>query len=99
MNMPRFTAGASIYNSPMPMNLRHPAIAISALAPGHSVTLGVDSCHCTSPNCTWSCPTPDPCVQLCGKIINVCERKKCVCECNGGIPVSAPGIACGFVCT
>jgi hypothetical protein len=48
MNMPRFP-GASIYNSMMSLNLRDPAMATSAPSPGHSVTLAVDSCHCTSP--------------------------------------------------
>jgi hypothetical protein len=96
----RFTAGASIYKSTMPLDLLYRALATGASAPRHkTVSLAADSCQCTSPHCTWSCPTSDPCLQLCGKLVNVCERKRCVCTCNGGIPVPAPGIPCGFVCT
>jgi hypothetical protein len=99
MTLPLFSAAASIYNRIAPIHVLYQAKATSGLSNRRGVGLATDTCQCTSPNCTWTCPAPDPCLQLCGKIANPCARKRCVCTCNGGVPVSAPGIPCGFVCT
>ena len=100
MNLPRLAASASIYNPMTRLHSLYHAIATGRPVPGrNAVALAADSCQCTSPNCTWSCPPSDPCLQQCGKILNACARKRCVCKCEGGVPVPAPGIPCGFVCT
>lgn len=38
------------------------------------VRLAQDSCTCTSPDCTWWCPPPDPCAGLRG-----CALRRCIC--------------------
>jgi hypothetical protein len=100
MNLPRLAAAASFYNTMTRLNSLYHAIATGGLVPGrNAVGLAAGSCRCTSPNCTWSRPSSDPCLQQCGKILNACARKKCVCICEGGVPAPAPGVPCGFVCT
>jgi hypothetical protein len=100
MNLPRLTAAASIYTTITRLNSLYLAIATGGSPPVRSVVgSAADSFQCTSPNCTWSCPPLDLCLQQCGKILNACARKRCVCTCEGGVPVSAPDIPCGFVCT
>jgi hypothetical protein len=95
MNLPRLTAAASIYSTITRLNSLYLAIATGGSPPVRSVVgLAADS-PMHSPNCTWSCPPLDLCLQQCGKILNACARKRC----DGGVPVSAPDIPCGFVCT
>jgi len=56
MNIPRLTAGASIYNPVIPLNLLYRATVANGSASRHkTVNLAADRCVCTSPNCTWSC--------------------------------------------
>jgi hypothetical protein len=55
MKLPGFQASASLYGS----TNNYRAAAFRQM--GGAITLAQDSCTCTSPNCTWSCPTPPTC--------------------------------------
>ena len=68
-------------------------------AAGGTVMLAADSCQCTSPNCSWSCPLPQPgpfchrgrpncyadCVARCNDPGGFCEDN-CRCCCSGPVP-------------
>jgi hypothetical protein len=78
MMTPGFSAETSLYRS----SLAYYQLAIAAGAGPHPVRLAQDSCTCTSPNCTWSCPPPpppDPCAGLSG-----CALRRCICRNEGG---------------
>src|SRR6266550_5943844 len=97
MNIPRFAAEASLYRTS-----RHYAMTGTidqAGGIGNALTLA-GTCTCTDPNCSWTCPSPDPCTH-CG-IFKGCARQRCLCECADGIPVDvrpSPTFPCGFECT
>ena len=94
MNIPGFTASASAYKT----SGRYFMTSMTSQIGG--VTLA-GTCTCTDPNCTWTCPIPDPCAR-CGSLPTPCARARCFCLCEGGIPVSCrpgPSCPCGFLCT
>jgi hypothetical protein len=72
MMMPGFSAETSLYRS----SLAYYQLAIAAGSGHQAVRPALDSCTCTSPNCTWSCPPPPPpeCAGLTG-----CALKRCEC--------------------
>jgi hypothetical protein len=78
---PGFSAETSLYRSSL-------AYYQLAFAPGSGhqlVSPAQDSCTCTSPNCTWSCPPPpppDPCAGLRG-----CALSRCLCQNEDGCRV------------
>jgi hypothetical protein len=95
MNTPGFTAEASLnatsgqYHATSSMN------RISGT--GGGITLA-GTCTCTDPQCTWTCPSPDPCAH-CRSLPTACARARCFCICNDGIPIPSIHAPCGFVCT
>jgi len=99
--VPAMTAEASLY----PSQLVYRARAATGLANQSSyVNLAADSCQCTSPTCTWQCPTPpapDPCHSRC-QGLQGCARFKCDCLCDRGIWTwvgNVPSACDGYVCT
>ena len=70
MMTPGFSAETSLYRS----SLAYYQLAIAAGSGPQPVRLAQDSCTCTSPDCTWSCPPPDPCAGLSG-----CALRRCIC--------------------
>jgi hypothetical protein len=104
MSMPGMTAEASLYRS----NVAYGAKPASGAGTGrYPVRLAQDSCTCTSPNCTWSCPGPPPppvCPypQCRGLRPGSCPWLRCCCIQGGGDWVWVghfPGSPCGYVCT
>src|SRR5262249_13014725 len=106
MITPGMTAEASLYRSNLAYSTR------TTCGPAYwrnAVMVAADSCQCTSPSCTWSCPPPttDPCAhcgpQTCNpKVPGCCATILCRCVCEGGIPIHvrpSPQAPCGFVCT
>ena len=68
-----FSGEMSLYQS----SLAYCQFAIAADHEHQLVRPAQDSCTCTSPNCTWSCPPPpppDPCAGLSG-----CALRRCIC--------------------
>jgi hypothetical protein len=80
MMTPGFSAETSLYQS----GLTYYGLGIAAGSAHQSVRPAQDSCTCTSPDCTWSCPPPDPCDTKCGGISDRCKRNDCYCACLGG---------------
>jgi hypothetical protein len=70
MMTPGFSAETSLYRS----SLTYYALGVFAGSEPQSVRAAQDSCTCTSPDCTWSCPPPDPCAGLSG-----CALRRCIC--------------------
>ena len=57
MTLPGFNAEASFYSS----GLSYSSVAVAqAIYTEAALRPAADSCICTSPNCTWSCPAPPP---------------------------------------
>lgn len=98
MKLPGFTAEAALHEA---MNTYRPSGLMRQSAATRNGVVLAGTCTCTDPGCTWTCPTPQPpnactrCEPLSG-----CAKLKCLCECEGGIPVpvDAP-TRCGWVCT
>ena len=98
LSLPQFTAEAALYKSMS--NFRSSGLMHQSSATGNGITLA-GSCTCTDPGCTCTCPASPPpnhcsgCEKLSG-----CAQLKCLCSCEGGIPVyvDAP-TRCGWVCT
>lgn len=57
MNMPGFAAEASLY---ITRTLYRGRAGGGQSGEISGVMLAAESCQCTSPNCTWSCPQPVP---------------------------------------
>ena|SRR5215471_10066320 len=99
MNIPGFTADASIYR----MNEGYYMSGVMNSVNSEGVTLA-GSCTCSDPTCanpTCSCscpPPPDPCTH-CASLPTLCARVRCFCTCAGGIPVPSHFGQCGFLCT
>jgi hypothetical protein len=69
---PGFGAETSVYGS----SLTYYTLGVSMGFEHQPVRPAQDSCTCTSPNCTWSCPPPpDPCAGLTG-----CALRRCLCS-------------------
>jgi len=57
MTLPGFNAEAGFYSS----GLSYSSVAVAqAIYTEAALRPAADSCICTSPNCTWSCPAPPP---------------------------------------
>ena len=81
MMTPGFSAETSLYRS----SLTYYARGVFAGSEHQSVRAAQDSCTCTSPNCTWSCPPPpppDPCAGLSG-----CALRRCICSHEPGCKI------------
>ena len=78
--IPGMSAEASLYRSKLIYRNAASGIAYDS----SNISLAADSCQCTSPNCTWHCPTPDPCQARC-QGLEGCAAFECSCVCNGGI--------------
>jgi hypothetical protein len=90
MTLPGFRAETSIYGSSMTY------VGGPATQAGHVeslVMLAADSCVCTSPNCTWSCPLPPPpdCTTT------GCRRGQVCCDCVDPPRCTSP-ILCNRLC-
>jgi hypothetical protein len=87
MNMPGFTAEASVYKT----KGRYYTTSISheLLSMSEGVELA-GTCTCTAPGCdnptcSCTCPPPqDPCQIKCGGLKSSCLRRSCFCDCAGG---------------
>jgi hypothetical protein len=100
MMLPGMSAEASLYRS----NLAYLHAATRAGDSQGNLSLAADSCQCTSPKCTWQCPTPtppDPCHSRC-QGLQGCARFQCYCSCDLGIWTwvgNVPSACNGYVCT
>jgi hypothetical protein len=92
MALPGFSAEASFYSSGL-------QYLSAAVAQGtyieSSLRLAADSCVCTSPNCTWSCPVPPP---HRGCTATSCGPGLVCCNCVDP-PVCTTGERCKVLCT
>jgi len=90
MMMPGFSAETSLYRS----SLAYYQFAVTVDSGPQMVQPAQDSCTCTSPNCTWQCPLPDPCAGLRG-----CALARCECRQDESCRVvSDPHPPCFFRC-
>jgi hypothetical protein len=87
MTIPGFTAEASAYKSTGQYHM-------SALDGAHR-TLGVSP---ASAHTDQALAGPiDPC-RRCIRMSG-CARSRCLCQCDGGIPIASSHAHCGFLCT
>jgi hypothetical protein len=96
MNIPGFTADSSLD----PSHVHFYTVGAGPIEyQATGVMLAADSCSCTSPTCTWSCPTTtDPCVVECAPLRG-CAKYRCLCTCSGnGTIEPSPHSFCGFKC-
>jgi hypothetical protein len=90
MTLPGFNAEASFYGS----SLQYFGLAAAQATRIESfLGLAADSCVCTSPNCTWSCPAPPPpdCTTT------GCRRGLVCCDCVDPPRCTSP-ILCNRLC-
>jgi hypothetical protein len=89
MALPGFSAEASFYSS----GLQYLSAAVAqGIYIESSLRLAANSCVCTSPNCTWSCPVTPP--TLCCPP----NRPHCCGICLPGRPCEGQCIGPGEVC-
>ena len=69
--LPLFNADSSLYQS----GLAYYGVAAAAEYGYQPVRPAANTCTCTSPACTWSCPVVGPCDHLTG-----CARARCQCR-------------------
>ena len=84
MNMPGFSAEASVYKVARCYYRTSGRSRASAM---RGVVGPAGACSCTDPGCTWTCPVPPPPYDPCNRCrrLSGCAQKRCFCECDGGI--------------
>src|SRR5215813_8026859 len=95
MNLPQFTADASLYMAKASYRTSGGALSIES-----GVFAAAGTCTCTDPKCTWSCPTPPP-PPFCYRGRPNCYGD-CVTRCvedSGGDPFDACPHNCRCCCT
>jgi hypothetical protein len=99
MALPGFSGETSLYASslayfggPAAQATGGPAAQATHLL--STIRLAADSCVCTSPNCTWSCPVPPPpnCTTT------GCRPGLVCCDCGVGPPFCTTRAGCKFFC-